>query len=247
MMHLPSHIAIIMDGNGRWAQQRGLPRSEGHRAGVRAVKSIVTECRTLGIRYLTLYAFSRENWGRPKEEVSLLFGLLVSFLGQELPSMLENGIQLRVIGDAGALPVTARTALNHAIKKTAQCSDMTVNLALNYSGRDEILRAVRTLLANGTPADSLSEDMLSAAMYTSGQPDPDLIIRTSGEYRLSNFLLYQSAYSELYFTPVLWPDFDTDALHKALSEFAQRSRRFGLTQEQIEAGTTDQTSSGAFE
>lgn len=223
-----------MDGNGRWAQARGLSRSEGHKAGVRAAKTIVTECRRLGIPHLTLYTFSRENWGRPRDEVALLFQLLVSFLREELPSMLENDIRLRVLGDLADLPLTTRSALSHALKKTEHCSSMTVNLALNYSGREEILRAVRTLLARGIDPATLTEQAFAAELYTSGQPDPDLIIRTSGEYRLSNYLLFQSAYSELYFTPTLWPDFDAAELHKALEAYASRNRRFGLTQEQLQ-------------
>ncbi len=230
---LPAHLAVIMDGNGRWAQARGLSRSEGHKAGVRAAKAIVTECRKLGIPHLTLYTFSQENWGRPRDEVALLFQLLVSFLGQELPGMLENDIRLCVLGDLAGLPLAARTALGHALKKTEHCSSMTVNLALNYSGREEILRAVRALLARGIPPDELTEERFAAELYTTGQPDPDLIIRTSGEYRLSNYLIYQSAYSELYFTPVFWPDFGAKELHEALDAYAGRNRRFGLTQEQI--------------
>lgn len=231
---LPAHLAIIMDGNGRWAQARGLSRSEGHKAGVHAVKSIVTECRKLGIPHLTLYTFSQENWGRPREEVALLFQLLVSFLGQELPSMLENDIRLRVFGEISELPLAARSALNHALKKTEHCASMTVNLALNYSGRAEILRAVRSLLAKGLSPNNLTEESFAAELYTAGQPDPDLIIRTSGECRLSNYLLYQSAYSELYFTSVLWPDFGVSELHEALRAYAGRNRRFGLTQEQTQ-------------
>ncbi len=229
---LPAHLAVIMDGNGRWAQARGLSRSEGHKAGVRAVRTIVTECRRLGIPHLTLYTFSRENWGRPREEVSLLFQLLVSFLGEELPAMLGNNIRLHVLGESSELPLAARSALNHAVKRTEHCTGMTVNLALNYSGRDEILRAVRALLARGVAPEALTEELFAAELYTAGQPDPDLIIRTSGECRLSNYLLYQSAYSELYFTPVLWPDFGTAELHEALEAYASRNRRFGLTQEQ---------------
>ena len=230
----PAHIAIIMDGNGRWAQERGLSRSEGHKAGVRAAKAIVTECRTLGIRHLTLYTFSQENWGRPKDEVSLLFQLLVSFLGEELPSMERNGISLRVFGELDGLPLPARTALRHSINRTAKCSDMIVNLALNYSGREEILRAARLLMQQGVKPEAVTEEAFRSCLYSAGQPDPDLIIRTSGEQRISNYLTFQSAYSELYFTSTYWPDFTPEALHKALVEYAGRNRRFGLTQEQIQ-------------
>ncbi len=231
---LPAHIAVIMDGNGRWAQERGLSRSEGHKAGVRAAKAIVTECRTIGIRHLTLYTFSQENWGRPKDEVSLLFQLLVSFLGDELPSMERNGISLRVFGDLDGLPLAARTALRHAISRTSRCSGMIVNLALNYSGREEILRAARTLIRRGVRPEDVTEDAFRECLYSAGQPDPDLLIRTSGELRTSNYLPFQSAYSELYFTTTYWPDFTPAELHKALRDYAGRSRRFGLTQEQIQ-------------
>lgn len=223
-----------MDGNGRWAQERGLSRSEGHKAGVRAAKAIVTECRTIGIRHLTLYTFSQENWGRPKDEVSLLFQLLVSFLGDELPSMERNGISLRVFGDLDGLPLAARTALRHAISRTSRCSGMIVNLALNYSGREEILRAARTLIRRGVRPEDVTEDAFRECLYSAGQPDPDLLIRTSGELRTSNYLPFQSAYSELYFTTTYWPDFTPAELHKALRDYAGRSRRFGLTQEQIQ-------------
>ncbi len=231
---LPAHIAVIMDGNGRWAQERGLSRSEGHKAGVRAAKAIVTECRKLGIRHLTLYTFSQENWGRPKDEVSLLFQLLVTFLGDELASMERNGIRLRVFGDIDGLPLPARTALRHAMNRTACCSDMIVNLALNYSGREEILRAARQLMRDGLKPEDVTEETFRARLYSAGQPDPDLVIRTSGEQRISNYLPFQSAYSELYFTATYWPDFTPEALHKALAEYAGRNRRFGLTQEQIQ-------------
>ena len=230
---LPAHIAIIMDGNGRWAQQHGLSRSEGHKAGVRAAKAIVTECRSLGIRHLTLYTFSQENWGRPKEEVALLFQLLVRFLGEELPSMERNNIRLRVFGEIEGLPLASRTALKHAMNRTEHCTGMTVNLALNYSGREEILRAVRSLISDGVKAEDVTEAALQERLYSCGQPDPDLVIRTSGELRLSNYLLFQTAYSELYFTGVFWPDFSPEELRRALADYAQRNRRFGLTQEQI--------------
>ena len=212
---LPAHIAIIMDGNGRWAQERGLSRSEGHKAGVRAAKAIVTECRT-------------------QHEVSLLFQLLVSFLGEELPSMERNGISLRVFGELDGLPLPARTALRHAMNRTAKCSDMIVNLALNYSGREEILRAARLLMQQGVKPEAVTEEAFRSCLYSAGQPDPDLIIRTSGEQRISNYLTFQSAYSELYFTSTYWPDFTPEALHRALVEYAGRNRRFGLTQEQIQ-------------
>lgn len=232
---LPAHLAIIMDGNGRWAQARGLPRSAGHRAGAEAVRVVVTECRTLGIRHLTLYAFSSENWNRPKPEISALFSLLLEFLGQEVPRMEEESIALKVLGDLDGLPLAQRTALHHAIRRTAAGREMTLNLALNYGGRAEIVRAARAFLREGARPEDVTEESLASRLYTAGQPDPDLLIRTSGEQRLSNYLLYQCAYSELYFTPVPWPDFDAPRLREALEAYAARSRRFGKTQEQINA------------
>lgn len=227
---LPAHVAVIMDGNGRWAQRRGLSRSEGHRAGTRAAKAIVTRARELGIRHLTLYTFSRENWSRPKDEVALIFDLLVEYMKGELQNLLDQDIRLTVLGDFDGLPFVARQSLSHVMAKTARCRAMTLNLALNYSGREEILRACRALAAKGAGIDA---EAFSAALYTAGQPDPDLIIRTSGELRLSNFLLFQAAYAELYFTDTLWPDFDAAELERALADFTGRQRRFGKTSEQL--------------
>ncbi len=222
-----------MDGNGRWAKMRGLPRSEGHRAGTEAARGIVTRCRELGVRHLTLYTFSKENWGRPAEEVKFLFDLLVRFLKRELDTLLKQSIRFSVLGDLPGLPLATRKVLEHVIAKTAHCTEMTLNLALNYSGREEILRACRHLVAQGVAPEDITEERLSAELYTVGQPDPDLVIRTSGEMRLSGYLLWQAAYSELYFTPTLWPDFAPDDLDTAFAEFAQRSRRFGLTGDQV--------------
>lgn len=230
---LPAHLAIIMDGNGRWAQTRNLQRSEGHKAGAEAVRRIVTECRSLGIPYLTLYAFSSENWSRPKTEINLLFNLLLKFLKNEVPLMKEKGIALNILGDINALPLPQKTALKHAMKTTAKGKDMTLNLAINYGSRTEIVQAIQRIINDKLPAESLTEQTISEYLYTHNQPDPDLLIRTSGEQRLSNYLLYQCAYSELYFTPILWPDFDKEHLHEALQAYAARSRRFGKTQEQI--------------
>ena len=235
---LPAHIAIIMDGNGRWAEARGLPRTAGHRAGADAVRTVVRECRRLGVPHLTLYAFSSENWNRPRTEISALFGLLLEFLGAEVPTMEERGIRLRVLGDVDGLPLAQRTALRHAMNRTDHCADMTLNQALNYGGRAELARAARRLAAEARAGELAPEDVteeaLAARLYTAGQPDPDLLIRTSGELRLSNFLLYQCAYSELYFTPVLWPDFGAAELAAALEDYAGRSRRFGKTREQVD-------------
>ncbi len=230
---LPRHIAVIMDGNGRWAQARGLPRTAGHKAGVEAARGIVTECRKIGISRLTLYTFSRENWQRPAEEVGTLFSLLVDFLAQEVPNMERESIRLRVLGETDALPLAARGALAHALRRTARCTAMTVNLALNYSGREEILRAARALVRDGLTEDAITEEAFRKRLYTGDDPDPDLLIRTSGELRISNYLLFQCAYSELYFTPELWPDFSPESLHRALADYAGRKRRFGKTQEQL--------------
>lgn len=224
---LPAHIGIIMDGNGRWAQQRSLPRTRGHKAGAETVRRIVTASRKLGIEYLTLFSFSTENWSRPKEEIAFLFGMLVDFLGKETDTLMEHDIRLQVFGDVSALPLTARTALGHVLRKTKCNGSMTLNLALNYSGREDILQACRRYIANGGTAIGLTDEALAGYLYSAGQPDPDLIIRTSGELRISNFMLYQSAYSELYFTPVLWPDFTEEDLHQAIDAYAGRHRRFG--------------------
>lgn len=230
---LPQHVAIIMDGNGRWATSRGLPRSEGHRAGTEAARGVITRCRELGISHLTLYAFSKENWGRPADEVKFLFDLLVRFLTRELDMLLQQSIRFKMLGETGALPLAARKVLAHVIAKTAHCTEMTLNLALNYSGRDEILRACRRLMSQGVAPADVTEERLSAELYTAGQPDPDLIIRTSGEMRLSGYLLWQSAYSEFAFPETLWPDFTPAHLDAALADFKSRNRRFGLTGEQV--------------
>ncbi|GKT37412.1 Decaprenyl diphosphate synthase-like protein [Aduncisulcus paluster] len=209
--------AVIMDGNGRWAQARSLSRSEGHRAGTEAARNIVTRCRELGIEHLTLYTFSKENWARPKDEISTLFDLLTVFLKKELSSLREQDIRLKILGELSEFPF----------------GSMTLNLALNYSGRDELVRACKKMIAEGVSEKDINEESLSKYLYTAGQPDPDLIIRTSGEQRLSNYLLYQAAYSELYFTDVYWPDFTPDELDKALADYAGRQRRFGKTGEQV--------------
>ena len=226
-----THLAIIMDGNGRWAQARGLPRSAGHKAGTETAREIVRECRALGIPFLTLYAFSRENWTRPEHEVRFLFDLLKDFLSAELSTLLEQSIRLRVLGEIDSLPLATRQILRHAMTKTATCTAMTLNLALNYSGRQEIVRACQALVRAGIKAEDITETLLTSHLYTADMPDPDLILRTSGEQRLSNYLLFQSAYSELYFTDVAWPDFHVAELHLALDAYKQRCRRFGATGE----------------
>lgn len=229
-MKRPAHIGIIMDGNGRWATRRGLSRSDGHRAGAETVRRVVTACRRLEIPALTLYAFSRENWSRPRDEVNLLFSQLVDFLGKELPKMQEYGIRLRHFGERDELPLAARKALDYAIGQTSANGGMTLNLAINYSGREEIARACREIVKSGLKAKDINVETVSAHLYSAGQPDPDLIIRTSGEQRISNFLLFQSAYSEYYFTEVLWPDFAEADLEEAIKSFSSRSRRFGAVE-----------------
>jgi len=221
------HLAIIMDGNGRWAEKKGLPRSAGHQAGADAVKTIVTACRKRGLEYVTLYAFSRENWSRPKGEVNFLFDLLVQFLRQELKALLEHSIRLNILGEWQDLPLPVRQAIKHACHKSRSGREMVLNLALNYSGRDEVLRACKRLIQQKTDPENIDEPMFRKALYTGDQPDPDLIIRTSGEQRLSNYLIFQAAYAELYFTSVLWPDFDETELERALEDFQHRQRRFG--------------------
>ena len=236
---LPRHLAIIMDGNGRWAQARGLARSDGHRAGAENVRTIVTECRKLAIPYLTLYAFSTENWKRPQTEISVLFTLLSDFLRKELPLLQAQKIRLQTIGQVEELPFAQRTALSHALHATKDNTAMTLNLALNYGGRSELVRAVRAIVHEGIEEEAITEECLAQHLYTAGQPDPDCVIRTSGEQRLSNYLLFQSAYSELIFSQAYWPDFDAAQLHMALEEYAGRKRRFGKTQEQVVSCVTD--------
>ena len=220
-----------MDGNGRWAKQRGLPRYEGHRQGASTAQKIVEECRRLGIKYLTLYTFSKENWSRPKEEVTFLFDLLKKFLQGELNRLIEQDIRLNILGEIKELPLGTRQVAQMVCAKTRNNQSMYLNLALNYSGRAEIVRACKLLMQENRDPDSLTEDTFKDYLYTKGQPDPDLIIRTSGELRISNYLLYQSAYAELYFTPVLWPDFSPEHLHAALEDYAGRKRRFGRVEE----------------
>ncbi|WP_321531955.1 isoprenyl transferase [uncultured Desulfuromonas sp.] len=230
-MALPEHIAIIMDGNGRWAQRRGLPRIAGHQQGVSTVRSVVEECSTLGIRYLTLYAFSSENWSRPDAEVQSLMALLGQYLSSELPLLRKHCIRFRVIGDLSRLPQEICASLRKSIDETSENSGLTLTLALSYGSRDEVLRAVRHL-ADDVKRGNLSqgditEEVFSGYLDTQGIPDPDLLIRTSGEMRISNFLLWQLAYTELYFCSCLWPDFTEAHLKDALADFESRSRRFG--------------------
>src|SRR5687767_13004385 len=224
---LPQHVAVIMDGNGRWAAQRHLPRVEGHRAGIDSVRDIVESSARLGIRVLTLYAFSVENWKRPASEVSTLMTLLKRYLRLELTTLLRNNIRFRVIGRAEELAPDIRSELARAEEKTATNTGMLFNIALNYGGRAEIVEAVRRLIAAGVTADDLDELRFSGFLYTAGQPDPDLLIRTSGEMRVSNFLLWQIAYSEIWVTDTLWPDFRKQHLLEAILAYQKRDRRYG--------------------
>jgi undecaprenyl diphosphate synthase len=221
-----------MDGNGRWALRRGLPRVAGHKRGADTVRRITEECRRLGIGVLTLYAFSDENWGRPKEEVGFLMDMLGTFLKAEIATMKENGIRFRTIGRTERLPASVRSWIDKAAAGTAGNTGMVLNLALSYGGRGEILEAVKRMRAAGAPPEQLTEEVFSSYLDTAGLPDPDLIIRTSGERRISNILLWQAAYTELYFTDTLWPDFEEQDLIAALVDYQGRQRRFGLTQEQ---------------
>jgi len=232
------HLAIIMDGNGRWAKGRGMPRLGGHEAGTRAARKIVEASKDRGISYLTLYAFSSENWRRPKEEVEGLFRILESFIDREIDRLMEGGVHLNVIGDLSKFPDVLREKILSTIEKSAVNSGIYLNIALNYAGRDEILRGVRRFLESGASLAGLSEESFSSCLDTSHMPDPDLLIRTGGEWRISNFLLWQLAYAEIYFTDILWPDFDEKALDDAISWFATRQRRFGMTPEQIEGKDT---------
>ena len=228
---IPLHIAVIMDGNGRWAKKRGLPRVMGHRAGMKSVREVIKSCRELGIRYLTLYAFSSENWKRPKEEVETLMRFLNEYIDKELPSFIKNGIKLNFIGRMDGLPDFVRPRLKKATEETKDCGGMTLNVALNYSGRSEIIDAAKKFAsqvkAGKRDIEDLDEGSFGGFLYTAGQPDPDLPIRTSGEMRISNFLLWQISYAELYVTPKLWPDFRKSDLISAVAEYQKRERRFG--------------------
>lgn len=240
LLPVPPHVAIIMDGNGRWAKQRGLLRLEGHRRGVESVRTVVDAARALGIRYLTLYAFSVENWRRPEDEVGGLMGLLETFLAREKANMLKNRVRLRAIGRIEALPPGARAALADTIAATAHFTEHTLVLALNYGARTEVLDAARDFAAAVAAGTAKLEDAdtwegFARHLYTRDLPDPDLVIRTSGENRLSNFLLVQAAYAEFVFTPVLWPDFGRAELEQAVNDYRRRERRYGLTGDQVSA------------
>ena len=234
---LPSHVAVIMDGNGRWAAQRHLPRVEGHRAGIDAVRDAVELSARLGIQVLTLYAFSVENWKRPQSEVSVLMGLLKRYLRLELDTLIRNNIRFRVIGREEELPVDVREELAVGQRKTTRNTGMLFNIALNYGGRAEIVAAARRALEAGLSPEALDEERFGDLLYTAGQPDPDLLIRTSGEMRVSNFLLWQIAYAEIWVTETLWPDFRAGHLLEAILEYQKRDRRYGgIKQEPVIVG-----------
>ncbi len=236
---LPRHIGIIMDGNGRWAQSRRLPRIEGHRVGSKNVRKIGTHASNLGVEILTLYAFSKENWARPRAEVELLMALLRIYAIRERAVLMKNNIRMRVIGDLSGFPVAAQKELLATIELTKKNSGMILQLALGYGGRADLVQAMRQIAkevqSGDLKSEEISEDLVSKYLWTSGQPDPDLIIRTSGEFRTSNFLTWQSAYSELYFTEKAWPEFTTEDLDLALQAYQERERRFGALQAPVEA------------
>ncbi len=237
MERLPRHVAMIMDGNGRWAERQNKPRLFGHRAGAESVQDIVTTCREIGIKYLTLYAFSSENWKRPQEEVSGLMTILQRYLQSELRKMVQNDIRLRSIGDHSRLPKGVRDSLYAVIDETAGNSSLTLTLALSYGGREELVRAMRRQAASCCAGElvpsAITEDSFASFLDTDGMPDPDLMIRTGGEARLSNFLLWQLSYAEIYFTDIMWPDFRRDAFLGALADYQGRERRFGRTGVQL--------------
>ncbi len=238
MNSLPQHIAIIMDGNGRWAKQHTMGRIRGHKKGAQAVRTVVRSCREIGIKHLTLFALSTENLGRPQEEVSALMSLLEEYLSKELKELQKQGIRLTTIGEIEHLSATAKEKLLQAKDSTANNDRMILTLALSYGGRDEIIFAVKKIMqdikGNKLKIKDINKDMFGGYLQTAGMPDPDLLIRTSGEYRISNFLLWQMAYTELYFTDVLWPDFKKEDLMQAIASYQKRERRFGLTSEQLD-------------
>ena len=235
---LPKHVAVIMDGNGRWAKKKAMNRIRGHEEGAESVRTIVRASREIGISWLTLYAFSEENWKRPEYEIKALMKMLKRFLKNELAEMMENGIRFKTIGRIKKLPDDVQEAVHKTIKETSANRDMVLTLALSYGGRQEIFDVIQQIAKNIQSGDmnleDISEKFISDSLYTRGMPDPDLLIRTSGEYRISNFMLWQIAYTEIYITPTLWPDFRKEEYLLAIEEFQKRERRFGATSEQLE-------------
>ena len=230
LQKIPAHLAIIMDGNGRWALERGLPRLAGHRAGTENLREVIEACAEFGIQYLTIYAFSTENWNRPTDEIQGLMKIFRMMLDRELNNLHEDGVQLRHIGRLDQIDQELRDKVKEAILLTKENKTLILNIAFNYGGRDEILQAVKQFMNDGHKAEDLNEDLFAKYLYTTDSPDPDLIIRTSGEYRCSNFLIWQGAYSEWYFTSTYWPDFGKEELHQALTAYDQRERRYGEIQ-----------------
>ena len=229
--NIPNHIAIIMDGNGRWAKEQNLPRSMGHKAGMETIRRILKEATRLGVKNLTLYAFSTENWARPKDEVGAIMKLLVTYLNKELKECHENGIKMNILGDMSRLPGECQEALNNAIETTKYNTKINLNFALNYGGRDEIIRAIKLIASdvknNKIKEEDINGELVEEYLYTKGIPDPDLIIRPSGEKRISNFLLWQCAYSEFWYDDINWPDFKEEDLRRAITDYQNRDRRFG--------------------
>jgi len=242
---LPRHIAVIMDGNGRWAKMHTIGRIFGHKKGAEAVRTTVRTCREIGIKYLTLFAFSVENWSRPSEEIDALMSLLEEYLDKETKELNEQGIKLQTIGNVDSLYKTVLDKLDNSVKVTAGNEGMILNLALSYGGRDEIIEAVKKIVEETQRGKiqlkDITKEKFGNYLYTNNIPDPDLLIRTSGEYRISNFLLWQMAYTEFFFTNVLWPDFGKKELLKAIAEYQKRERRFGLTSEQLQKNITSNT------
>lgn len=224
---LPRHVAMIMDGNGRWALSRGLPRLAGHKAGTENLRRVIRSTVEFGVKYLTIYAFSTENWGRPLEEVRGLMSILEDVLQKELGELHKEGVQLRHIGRLERLPGRLQEQVLDAVELTKNNDRLILNVAFNYGGRDEIVNAIQNIMKDGIPAEDVTDELVSRYLYTKGVPDPDLIIRTSGELRVSNFLIWQAAYSEWYVTPTYWPDFDKEEYQRALETFASRDRRYG--------------------
>lgn len=223
----PSHVAIILDGNGRWAQQKNMPRTFGHKNGAENVVDIAIHAKKRGVKYLTLYAFSTENWKRPKKEVDYLMKLLIKFVNDKIDQLMEEDCKLNFLGDLSAIPDQTRQAVELALDRTKDNKSLFINIALNYGGRDELVHAFKSIISQGYKAEDIDEKLISKNLYTKDIPDPDLLIRPGGELRISNFLIYQIAYSELYFTDKLWPDFSYEDFDKAIEEYSRRNRRFG--------------------
>jgi undecaprenyl diphosphate synthase len=236
---VPNHVAIIMDGNGRWAQSRGLPRSAGHKQGTENLRRILREAARQGIKVMTIYAFSTENWNRPPTEVMTLMRLLEYFVDKELDELDKEGVSIRHVGKQDGVAPALLKKIQYACERTKTNDTLLLNVAFNYGGRDEIVHAVRSIVESGIPAADVTEAVITQHLYTHGVPDPDLIIRTSGELRISNFLIWQAAYAEYYVTDVFWPDFDEKELHRAIAAYSQRKRRFGKTDEQVSPDDDD--------